>query len=136
MLIVGAVMICTDIDEIAIGVMMQSELSLAVGTVYSNIFPDCSLYGKCVLAGLAFILASSSAVVIDVLFRGTTVRTDAFKCKGVIASTLYRFQVAFSDYVFKRDLLDKLISEYRRLVYLEVCIRNLNIFILAGFKLG
>ena len=126
----------TDIDEIAIAVMMQSELSLAVGTVYSNIFLDCSLYGKCVLAGLAFMQASSSTVFIDVLFRGTTVRIDAFKCKGVIASTLYRFQVAFSDYVFKRDLLDKLISEYRRLIYLEVCIRNLNIFILVGFKLG
>lgn len=94
-------MIYTDIDEIAIAVMMQNELSLAVGTVYSNIFFDCSHYGKCVFAGLAFILASSTAVVIDVLFRGTTVRTDAFKCKGVIAFTLYRFQVAFSDYVFK-----------------------------------
>ena len=129
-------MICTDIDEIAIAVMMQSEPSLAVGTVYPNIFLDCSLYGKCVLAGLAFILASSSAVVIDVFFRGTTVRADIFKCKGVIISALYRFQIAFSDDVFKRNLLDKIISEDRRLIYLEVCIRNLNIFILAGFKLG
>ena len=94
-------MILTDIDEIAITVMMQSELMLAVGTVYSNIFLDCSLQGKCILAGLAFILASSSAVVIDVLFRSTTVRTDAIKCEGIISSALYRFQVAFSDDIFK-----------------------------------